>query len=343
MKTRPRYHGCSSRGAALTELAICLLPLGVVFLGIMLFSNLMLGRQEASKLLAWYLYNPSAKSAAALDGRFYRGSRGKVDIRDKRLDTPPQAASATEEPVLPYGDRVEGTIDLVAAIERSLDRVIMPNGEVVTHDAQGVARKLARLGLVTNYTRVAGSKTSLDRDNPSATAIVAVEVDENTALAVARILGGSSGDSGLAASDAWLRYTRVEVDSFTGGLGALSLDTLRLPYEDGDDDGGQTVADRERFRGEFTVRGGKIGKGKARGPLALLEGVSRDESVTRGDHVIGSAPDVRLEQIPDHIRLAENNGYATGEPVDPRSDTLMRRPLHPDATDRDWSKSRGLR
>ena len=324
----PRQNPASGgvrRGAALTELAICLLPLGLALLGVTLLGHLAMGRHESHKLLAWYMASPDATRQGDLDGRFLQGSLSSAEIPDKASGALPEPAELWEEPVLPYGDSVGGAaLDLAVALERSLDRLVYSDGTVGVSDARGVARKFARLGLITNYRSLLGARASLNPDNPSELRMPTVQFEEDAMRTIAFLLGGSrSGSSSPISEDAWLRYSAVRVDAITGGLAAMNLGQAALPLETQ----GEAV---DRFRGDWTLTG-EYGQ-----PLVLLEGLVQPEEARLGTHAPGADPQdtIKFSRFGAHIATPE------GERVDPADHALMRNPLLPDRISESlWSKT----
>lgn len=312
----------------MTELAICLLPLGLVMLGTVLLGHLTMGRQESAKALGWYMLNPDVTGPGSLNGRFFLNDAGTPRIADKILNAPPEPAATSEEPVLPYGNKLEGVMDLTAAIERALERIITADGFVRIRDAKGVVKKLARLGLVTNYKSAVNTSVPLDFDNPEETPLPTLAIDQDVLRMVADALGGTpDGLSGSgSAPDAFVRYARVEATSYLGGLPALGIGQARLTYEADD-------ADAQRFRGEWTLRGPQGT------PLALLEGVLQNPDALRGTHRPGQLTTVKLGAFDDTFYDED------GVRIDPTSASMRSKlwnEIHnKEADDTDWSKTEG--
>lgn len=299
----PAPPGRAGRGSALTELAICLLPLGLALMGILLLGQLAMGSQEARKAVAWYLASPEARVQGDLEDRFFRWDRGRAEIPDKRAGVTPEPAVEWEEPVLPYGDRVGAATDLDAALARSLFYFTRTDGSQGWRDPKGVTAKLARLGLLASMDPPVGEPQAMQ--------------------AIALLLGGTR-NGGEPSPDAWLRYAAVQVDSYTGGLATLGLGQRELPLETP----GETS---DRFRGEWKLEGGD---GQ---PLAWLEALVHPKEAFLGSHAPGAEPTVRLERMPGAIQTPE------GESVSPKDPALMRGQFISADLSGLWSKTNHLR
>ena len=279
-------HRHRRRGSALTELAICLLPYSLLFIGSLIFWQLGMGMQESAKAVAWYASDPRALTAEDVRMRFFIRDLGQVDIPGKRFDVLSNPAEDAEEPVLPYGNSVGGIMDLEAAIARGLAYSASIDGTLRAFDSRGLARALREMGVVSgeSYAAATGRGAEIDFDQPEQIDLPGLELtDEGRAAlqAAAAALGdGQSGPANLR----WLTYHWGGIDSYRGGAPFLPFGKTPQPMETE----GEAAAD---FRRGTVLRGGTLGASPDAG-LAWMEAVVRNDGAVRGRHRPGELPDV---------------------------------------------------
>jgi len=254
-----------TRGSALTELAICLLPYCLILLGVMLMGQLSLGKQESFKSVAWAGSRPEAQILdGEVDRHFFPGP-GTATFGET-LPYSPVVQADSEEPVLPYT-----AADIAAAASRDAVNVShttrVENGEVVvdlqvTKTRAGQAMEDA--GLVSDLDSIVG-KQELD---PSDLGDVSYSFPVNTDVAgdIARTL------------TSWVDYSRSYA-GFSYKLGAKPL-PLETPGEDA-----------EALRESFTMGGEDD-------DVFALQSASPNPEGFRGAHADGATEPVDLEAYP---------------------------------------------
>jgi len=304
-------------------MALCLLPYGLLILGIALFAQIGMGMQEAAKSVVWYAANPDATipehfgDSKQRTRRFFFGDaindetagRGNAAIAPKSMDDPLDVDEAAEEPVLPYGNRINGRIDLATALSRGITYSYDLDGNYHAYDDSGIAAKLMENGVI---------KPGNFYDMDPASELELTAEGEYALEAAAALLGDGETYGSRPPKPPWLSYHEVQVKSYTAGLQRLPWGRGgRLPLESKEGAG--------EFRRDVTLRGrSEEPGGETPAPLSRMEMVVRNPDAERKP---GAA--VSDELITDYLMkfkppagwpLPDRSAMITNNPNDPLFD-----------------------
>jgi hypothetical protein len=215
------------RGNAMTELLICLFPYTIMLLGVVLLTEICMGKQEMLKSVAWTSPKPAEQTGDEVASRFFVRENGTGKLTET-IPYTPDAEKTTEEPVLPY----EGD-DITAAITRSAVNIShtsrVEDGKLVV-DVDVNATREGNEMIASGIVNIPDDLLSGITIDPDADVKMDFDVDEELAGNIAEILGD------------WVGYSASNAEfSYQLKQGLMAGET--------DDEGAQ------QFRQEFVLGG----------------------------------------------------------------------------------------
>ncbi len=186
---RGRKHLTFLRCAAMTEFLLCMFPFAVIFTGVILFGELMLGKQSSAKAFVYASSSPSEEVDSEIESMFFQGQHGTPTISYEAEYEP--ETEDDDEPVLSYtSDDMEGALTV-----GSVYAVYDPDTGMFELHATSAGNRLAKLGLI-DLSSLTGSTYTQDQISGSLTLNI---LDEEICQDLADILG------------VWMDMTRVQV------------------------------------------------------------------------------------------------------------------------------------